>query len=509
MARYSRRFVLQTLAAALPVTLIACGTSAPATSKPAETKPAESKPAETKPAAPAAAASPAASGSPVTGANIGGAQPALAASPSPGASPVADAPNPMPFKAPTAKASAPTTLTFWQYVGFHNDVQKEIAAEFKEKGDPNVSLEITAYPGLNEQRTAVKAALAAASPTPDIIAVEPGADTVDYLASGGIISMNKFFEQDKEFKDSFWPNALQLLTINGQTVSVPAVTNTVVVYYNKKLFAENNVQPPETWEDLKNIAAVFNGKGIPPVVYPAGQDRNMPMNPFFTVAGGMKADGKMRDADLGKLEWTSSELMQVAEKTEEIIKSDAMIKGAIGIKEPDAIGIFATGKAAMFWGGQWLRTSIRAAIPPDFDLAIFPFPSVMPGGPKPVLSSTGITLTVNSRSKNPELAFEMVRAITGVRGKVTYSSRLGISPNGPISQDALTFQMSRLKDPLYPEFLKLQPTGTTRILFTPLVQEAMYQGWQAVFAGQKTGKQVMEEVEAASKKAGERKFTVG
>jgi hypothetical protein len=92
---------------------------------------------------------------------------------------------------------------------------------------------------------------------------------------------------------------------------------------------------------------------------------------------------------------------------------------------------------------------------------------------------------------------------------VTYSSRLGISPNGPISQDALTFQMSRLKDPLYPEFLKLQPTGTTRILFTPLVQEAMYQGWQAVFAGQKTGKQVMEEVEAASKKAGERKFTVG
>jgi raffinose/stachyose/melibiose transport system substrate-binding protein len=508
VARYSRRFVLQSLVAALPVTLLACGQAAPA----APAKPAETKPAETKPAAPAAApASPAASGSPVTGANIGGVQPAVA-SPSPGASPAAaasDVPNPLAFKAPVAKASAPTTLTFWQYVGFHNDVQKEIAAEYKEKGDPNVSLEITAYPGLNEQRTAVKAALAAASPTPDIIAVEPGADTVDYLTSGGIISMNKFFEQDKEFKDSFWPNALQLLTINGQTVSVPAVTNTVVVYYNKKLFAENSLQPPESWDDLKKIATVFNGKGIAPMVYPAGQDRNMPMNPFFTMAGGLKLDAKMRDADLGKLEWTGAEMMQVAEKTEEVVKSDAMIKGAIGIKEPDAIGIFATGKAAMFWGGQWLRTSIRAAIPPDFDLAIFPFPSIMPGGPKPVLSSTGITLTVNSKSKNPDLAFEMIRAITGVRGKVTYSSRLGISPNGPINADALAFQMSRLKDPLYPEFLKLQPTGTTRILFTPQVQEAMYQGWQAVFAGQKTGKQVMEEVEAASKKAGERKFTVG
>ena len=498
--------VLQSLVAALPVTLLACGQPAPAT----PAKPAESKPAETKPAAPAAASSPAASGSPVTGANIGGVQPAVA-SPSPGASPAASGGpvNPMPFKAPTAKAGGPTTLTFWQYVPFHNDIQKEIAAEYKEKGDPNVTLEITAYPALNEQRTAVKAAMAAASSTPDIIALEPGADTVDYLTNGGVLSMNKFFEQDKEFKDSFWPNALQLLTINGQTVSVPAVTNTVVVYYNKKMFADNGVQVPETWDDLKKAAGVFKGKGIAPVVFATGEDRNHPIFPFYTVAGGLKHDVKMRDADLGKAEWTGAEMMAVAEKTEEIIKSDVLIQGSLGLKQPDAIGVFATGKAAMFWAGQWLRTSIRQAIPPDFELALFPFPALVAGGPKPVLSSTGITLTVNSKSKNPELAFEMIRAMTGVRGKVTYSSGLGISPNGPISPESLAFQMTRLKDPLYPEFLKLQPTGTSRIIFTPPVQEALYQGWQAVFAGSKNAKTVMEEVEAASKKAGERKFTVG
>ena len=63
--------------------------------------------------------------------------------------------------------------------------------------------------------------------------------------------------------------------------------------------------------------------------------------------------------------------------------------------------------------------------------------------------------------------------------------------------------------PLYPEFLKLQPTGTTRVLFTPQVEEAMYQGMQAIIQGSKPAKTVMEEVEAASKKAGERKFSVG
>ena len=140
---------------------------------------------------------------------------------------------------------------------------------------------------------------------------------------------------------------------------------------------------------------------------------------------------------------------------------------------------------------------------------IFPFPAVVAGGHKPVLSSVGITLTVNARSKHPDLAFEMIKALTGAWGKIEYTRNLGLSPNGPISAEAIAYQMQSLKDPLYPEFLKLQPTGTTRVIFTPPVEEALTQGMQALFVGQKTPRAVMESVEAASQKAGVRKFKVG
>jgi ABC-type glycerol-3-phosphate transport system substrate-binding protein len=116
---------------------------------------------------------------------------------------------------------------------------------------------------------------------------------------------------------------------------------------------------------------------------------------------------------------------------------------------------------------------------------------------------------VNARSKHPDLAFEMIKAITGAWGKIEYTRNLGLSPNGPISAEAIAYQMQSLKDPLYPEFLKLQPTGTTRVIFTPVVEEAMTQGMQALITGQKTPKAVMESVEAASQKAGARKFKVG
>jgi ABC-type glycerol-3-phosphate transport system substrate-binding protein len=502
----SRRFVLKTLGAAVTTTLLAACSSASPAPKPAADA-AKPAPPAAPPAAPGAApAAPAAS--PVVGAGIGGAQPAVAASPAAAAAAGA-LQNPVPFQGPAVKASGPTTLTFWQYVPFHVDTQKLIAEEFKKRGDPNVSLEITAYPTLNDQRTAVKAALAAASPTPDIIAIEPGAYCVDVYTNKSVIGFNKVFEADPEYKKGFWPNALSLLTINGETVSVPAVTNTVSVYYNKKLFAENNVQPPATLDDLKKLGPVFNGKGIAPIAYPAGQDRNYPIFPFYAMAGRLKADTLLREADLGQKPWTSAQLVEAASVVEDLAKSDLYAKGPLGIKEPDGIALFASGKAAMFWAGQWMRTSIRKAIDPSFDLGIFPFPALTAGGPNPTLSSVGITLTVNAKSKYPELAFEMIKALTGAWGKVEYSRGLGISPNGPISGEALAYQMEALKDPLYPEFLKLQPTGTTRVIFTPQVEEALYQGMQAILTGQKPAKQVMEEVESASQKAGERKFTVG
>src|SRR5436309_15831699 len=128
----------------------------------------------------------------------------------------------------------------------------------------------------------------------------------------------------------------------------------------------------------------------------------------------------MREADLGLKPWTRPELVAGAEFVEMMAKSGLYAKGPLGIKEQDAIQIFATGKSPMFWGGQWMRRSIRAALPPSLDLGIFPFPAVAAGGHKPVLSSVGITPTVNARSKYPDLAVQVVQAATGAWGNDQY-----------------------------------------------------------------------------------------
>jgi len=79
----------------------------------------------------------------------------------------------------------------------------------------------------------------------------------------------------------------------------------VIVYYNRGLFQQHGLEVPNTLDDLKKVGATLNAKGIMPIAYPAGQDRNFPIFPYYTYLGGIKADKLMREADLGLKPWTS------------------------------------------------------------------------------------------------------------------------------------------------------------------------------------------------------------
>src|SRR5437870_13583687 len=100
-----------------------------------------------------------------------------------------------------------------------------------------------------------------------------------------------------------------------------------------------------------------------PIAYPAGQDRNFPIFPYYTFLGGIKADKLMREADLGLKPWTSPELVAGAEFVGKMGKAGLNAKGPRGNEEPDAIQVIATGRAAMCWGGAGLRRSLGEAPP--------------------------------------------------------------------------------------------------------------------------------------------------
>lgn len=145
------------------------------------------------------------------------------------------------------------------------------------------------------------------------------------------------------------------------------------IYYNKDLFAANNVEVPTTWSELVAACETFNAAGTP-CMTAGGKDGW----PIFVGAYGLIGSVYPDQAALvqglwdGSIKWNDAKSLEMWEKMK-VYAQDMMESGASGIAGDAAPGRFASGAVAMFPGGTWYGSAIEAA-QPEFDWGYIPFP---------------------------------------------------------------------------------------------------------------------------------------
>ena len=85
------------------------------------------------------------------------------------------------------------------------------------------------------------------------------------LKNGEVLDIESTFQQ-LGVSQELVPAAVALLKkIYGSTLTtLPFELNIEGFWYNKQIFAQNNIQPPQTWDQLVQIAASLQQKGIQP-----------------------------------------------------------------------------------------------------------------------------------------------------------------------------------------------------------------------------------------------------
>ena len=409
---------------------------------------------------------------------------------------------------PKTKASSPVVLRWWHWAGAHVETQKKLVAEYQKQFDGNVSVEITAFPNVDQQKVAVKTALLGEG-GPDIVASLPGADTVGYALANNFLTYDETFRAEPAWAQSFFPFSRNLTTVNEKVWSVVPVVNAVGIWYNKALLAKHNLKVPASIEELKRAGEVLRAAGIIPLGLAGGQDSTQPMFPFFWAVSGLGGGNTMRQADLGKTPWTSPELVQAMQIVDDLVKSSLFQPGVLGVKEPDNIGLLATGKAAMLLTGNFVRNGLTKALQPGVEVGFAPLPAVKAGGLVTALASIGLPMSVNRASKNADVALELVRFMTRDRGKLSYSGGVGVPPNGPVDPASEKELAAMVNDPSWGDCLAVQRQANgLRDIFTPSVFEALSQATQSVLSGRATPEVAMQQVEAVSKQAGTRNFQI-
>ena len=193
----------------------------------------------------------------------------------------------------------------------------------------------------------------------------------------------------------------------GKLIGLPLELNIEGFWYNKKLFAQNGVKEPRTWDDLLAAAEKFKQKGIQP--FSASGDQKWPLTRLIGGYAARKYGADVMDrVRAGSLKLTDPGFVEAARVVQDMGKKGYFGAGVNTIDYDTAVNTFLTGKAAMFYMGSWELRSFNDKTKDKIgaeNIGFFNTPLVKGG--KGSLSdwsiNTGLTVGVNQKQNDAAL----------------------------------------------------------------------------------------------------------
>src|SRR5215204_2713372 len=242
---------------------------------------------------------------------------------------------------------------------------------------------------------------------PDIVGT-PGPSFAMQLAQAGrLVPLDEFAEQFG-WADRFAEGSLDLGTTNGHLYSIPDQIETLVLYYNKTLFEQNEWEPPTTRDELVALAEQIDAAGVIPFANANAEWR--PANEWFVGeflnhnAGGPQ---KVYDALTGSAQWTDPDFVDAIEVLNQM-QQNGWFAGGLDryytLTEAEAGSMFGAGEAAMKIEGTWFLENVNnyfgEAAGNENDWGWVPMPSA---SGEPIFDlGIGQTYSINANSANPE-----------------------------------------------------------------------------------------------------------
>ncbi|MFG2563862.1 extracellular solute-binding protein [Streptomyces sp. NPDC048567] len=306
------------------------------------------------------------------------------------------------------------TLTAYVYGDDAVKVQQAAVKEFNKTSD--VKVKLVSVPGtdyVNKLRSAMGSPSA-----PDIFFNWGGGSIKPYVDANQLVDLTSTFKDDATLKDGFLPSIVTAGSLDGKVYGVPMRgMQPVMLFYNKTLFAENDVEVPKTWEDLQQAIKTFKGKGITPFAL-GGSDKwpeLMWMEYLLDRIGGPDVFRKIQNGDSSA--WGDPAVLKTAQTVKQLVDDGAFGKNfnSVDYGNGGAPTLLNKGKAAMHLMGSW-EYSTQLGKAPDFakkDLGWTNFPTVAGGvgDPADVVGNPTNYWSVNARTKHKDAAIAFLKTM--------------------------------------------------------------------------------------------------
>ena len=155
-----------------------------------------------------------------------------------------------------------------------------------------------------------------------------GGGLKSYVDAGQVLDLTDWFSQNAAVKDKLLPSTFGAATVNGKIYAMPIETvQPIVLFYNKKVFDQVGVQPPQTYDDMIALIPKFNAKGIAPFSL-AGQSRWTNMMWLEFMLDRNAGSDVFNNVFAGKAgSWSDPAVLDMLTKVQDLVKNKAFVNG--------------------------------------------------------------------------------------------------------------------------------------------------------------------------------------
>ena len=302
------------------------------------------------------------------------------------------------------------TLTYWasnQGTSLENDkeVLQPLLDKFEDESGIKVDLEVI---GWNDLQTRIQTAVTSGQ-APDVVNIGNTWAT-SLQATGAFLPYEDAEMEAIGGADKFVKTALDTGGAKGETVtSVPLYGLAYGLYYNKQMFADAGLTPPETWEDMVSAAKKLTTGDVNGITLAAGSYTE---NAHFAFINAAQNGAALFDDD-GQPTFTEDGVVTGIKRYLDLMQTDKVAD--VGNAQYDngtkSVSDFANKKAAMVINQNNADNSIAAAGMTSDEYGVVPFPAPA-DGEKIASFIAGINLSIFKNTDNKDGALEFVKFMT-------------------------------------------------------------------------------------------------
>ncbi|WP_260406126.1 extracellular solute-binding protein [Microbacterium sp. G2-8] len=276
------------------------------------------------------------------------------------------------------------TLTVLDY--YNNEPDKTLMQEALDTcaAEVGVELERETVPGADLIQTVLQRS--SSRTLPDVLMLD-NPDVQEIAATGGLAPLSDFDVDTSGFTQGI----LDAATYDGEVYGLGPAVNTLGLFYDVEALEEAGIEPPKTWDELKEAAAALTEGDRYGVAFSAiaNYEGSWQFLPFMWTNGGDETD------------LTSPEVAEALQLWVDLVDSGSASPSVVNWKQGDVKDQFAAGKAAMMINGPW---QIPALAETDVEWESVQVP-VNEAGQTPVAPLGGEVWTV------PETGDEATKAV--------------------------------------------------------------------------------------------------